>query len=189
MKNYFWLICLTVFVTGCSVSSGQGDARSGETIDTSSTSQEKFKQEWLTAVEGKVFTGRPNVFGGGGSKFFAVFLFDKEGNLHNTDDDNFVTVKKYYSLHRILFFKSGTEAVVRFYRSASSTLYNEIYALKISNNTLYRTDNVINKAARGFATVSSWDGATYSEDYMNLFATNSTRPYPADPLVVPDENS
>ncbi|MGL5721837.1 MAG: hypothetical protein ACRCY4_05505 [Brevinema sp.] len=188
MKNHLWLLSL-VFVMGCSIAQNNLPIIS-EPLDTSPEMQAKFKAEWLKAVDGKVFSGRPNVWGGGGTKFAAVFMFDVEGNLHNTDDDNFVTVKKYYSLHRVLFFKSGTQAVVRFYRSASSTLYSEIYALKISNNNLYRTMNIVdNKFARGFSTVANWDEASYSEDFLDIFATNSTRPYPSTPLKVPATNS
>lgn len=197
MKNHLWLVCLVLMVTGCSVTSNQdttGDTVVGETIDTSAEAQTRYKQEWLSAVEGKVWAGRPDVWGGGPTKFAGIFLFDTEGNLHNTDDDSFVTGKKYYSLHQVLSFRSGTQAVVKFYKSASPKLASEVYALKISNGSLYRTYNVIDSGARGFATTSTWNGRSYSEENMTIFATNPTSThsmyqYPTTPLTVPGADS
>ncbi|MGL5721836.1 MAG: hypothetical protein ACRCY4_05500 [Brevinema sp.] len=150
MKNRLWLLSLTLILIGCSVAPNEDFVL--KSIDTSAEAQARFKTEWLTATQGKVFEGLPDIYGGGGSEWFSVFAFDSAGNLHNTsrslqgwtdEDGNLLPGAQpqgYAGLHRIVMFYSGSQAVVAFYKSAASPkLHSEIYALEISNNTLYRT--------------------------------------------------
>ncbi|MGL5254860.1 MAG: hypothetical protein ACRC9L_07710 [Brevinema sp.] len=189
-----WILSLILIFASCNVAPS-GDNSELISIDTSAEAQAKFKSEWISLTRGKVFEGLANVYGAGGSTFFSVFSFDSEGNLHNTSHD--LTgwdpsghPQGYTGLHRILIFYSGTQAVVSFYKSAASTkLHEEIYALEIRNNTIYRTSLIVDNIAMGFTTTRAWDGATYSRSYMEEFAPISSRAAPSPELTVPDVNS
>lgn len=192
MTQRFWLgICLILAAVGCSAaptssnSSSNGDSSS---IDTSVVTQGTFSNQWVANTSGKVFSGSADLWGVGTQH--VDLAFDSAGNLH--DYFAWSSPPEWTPLHRIVMFYSGTQAIVAFYKSSSDSLSDQLYAFEIRGNKLYRTENIVGIEARGFTTISAWDGETYSGSSMVEIATlntTGTPVYPTTPLTVPATNS
>lgn len=180
MKQRLWLwLSLILAVVGCSTAPS-GDEFALQTIDTSAEKQASYSNQWVANVANRTFSGDPDIWGYG--NYYLEFAFDSAGNLHDQDP----SFPQWYPLHRIVAFKSETEAIVTFYSSASS-FTKELYALEIRDDGLYRTMNFIGTENRGFTTMSAWDGATYSTTYLEKIATNDTS-FSAPTLTVPNKD-
>ena len=123
------------------------------TINTDPTIQAQHKAEWLALTKSidrdNAYSGKADIWGGGALDLHLWFV---DGDLWDYMDS---WPTESYVLHTLVpnGFINGHTAVMLIPSSASYTLAGTLYIVKISNNTIYRTQD-----AWGFNHIDKWDG-------------------------------
>ena len=138
------------------------------TINTNPTTQAQYKAEWLaltsTIDENNAYIGEADIWGGGD---LDLHLWFEEGNLW--DFMNAFNPDRKYVLHTLVEnrFIDGNTAIMAMPYSASPVLSGALYVVRISNETIYRTED-----EWGFDFQNKWDGKQV--DIANLIPIGKT---------------
>ena len=134
------------------------------TINTDPTTQAQYKAEWLaltsTIDENNTYTGEADIWGGGD---LDLNLWFEEGNLWDYMDA--FNPENPYILHTLVenSFIDGNTAVMAMHPEASTILSGVLYVVRITNDTIYRTED-----EWGFDFQNKWDGKQV--DIANLIS-------------------
>ncbi|MGL4367626.1 MAG: hypothetical protein ACRCTQ_05040 [Brevinemataceae bacterium] len=150
-------------------------------IDTNPLTQSKFQQEWMTNISKYTrensYDYIADIWGGGALKLH--LWFDQNGALWDSmiDVDNLPyilhpLVSKYEKKFENSAFIDGKTAVVVMPWSASFKLAGNLYVLRVSNNTIYRTHGSLT----GFHHANRWDGKTIPNHYLVNLKYSANQP-------------
>ena len=139
------------------------------TISTDPTIQAQYQQEWLKNTKDitqATYYGYSDIWGDGALDLH--LWFDFEGNVWdamiNVDNRPYVL----YKLLATPMFLDGNTAIMSIPSSASPKLANTLYLVRVSNNTIYRTEN----SRKGFAHLSTWNKKDIPSHPLIAVATN-----------------
>ena len=131
--------------------------------------QAQYHKEWLKNTKDitrATYYGYSDIWGDGALDLH--LWFDFEGNVWdamiNVDNRPYVL----YKLLATPMFLDGNTAIMSIPSSASPKLANTLYLVRVSNNTIYRTEN----SRKGFAHLSTWNKKDIPSHPLIAVATN-----------------